>query len=189
MSQDVRRLIESIGEDVSGRVTRQKTCPRTCFSDLLDTGLADIRYAYDGAYRQLETLSLAQRSEYGLPNHSTLAAPSSSLPCATIDCGDFSTAVLVREAAALPPTAPSPRAAVLALPPRSLGACVAQRYASNDVPRLTDAGPVNDRTFSGRKPSRHCSQYRSFTARVGEYSIRCVVFRGRSFAGGAIWTR
>jgi hypothetical protein len=189
MSKDVRRLIESIGEDLSSRGTRPKACPRTCFSELLEAGLADIRYAYDGAYRQPETLSLAQRSEYGLLTHSTLAAASSNLPCINIGCGDFSTAAPVRGAAGFEQTAPSRRATVLTLQPKSFGACAAQRYAPNGVRRLPAADQVNDRTFSGRTPPRHCPQYRSFTARVGEYAIRCVVFRGRSYAGGTIWTR
>jgi hypothetical protein len=189
MSQDIRHSIESIGEDFPGRVTRPTACRRTCFSELLEAGMADIRYAYDGAYRQPETLSLAQRSEYGLRNHSTLAAQSSNLPHVNVKCGGCANAEPVRGATGFEPTAPSRRATVPILLPTSLTACVAQRYASTDVRRLAAAKQVNDRKFSGRRPAHHCLQYRSFTARAGEYAIRCVVFRGRSFAAGTTWTR
>lgn len=189
MSQDVRHLFESIGEHFSSRGTQPTPCRRTCFSELLEAGMADIRYAYDGAYRQPETLSLAQRAEYGLRNPSTLAAPSSNLPHVNVKCGDFANAELVRGATGFEPTAPSRRATVPIFLPTSLTACVAQRYASTDVRRLPAVEQVNVRKFSGRRPAHHCLQYRSFTARAGEYAIRCVVFRGRSFAAGTTWTR
>lgn len=188
MSQDVQRLGWSIEQDVPSQSVRPR---RTAFGDLLRVGLADVRYAYDGAYRLPESLSLAQRSEFGLCERAGFRPPFATVP--SIDMGTTGALLagaLFPRAADVEGSTPHGHAKVPAARRGPYNVQTTLPYPPADAPRHIAAKHARNRAGCAWKSTTDQRYpYSCFTASVGELAIRCIVFRGRSFVGAAPWTR
>jgi len=156
------------------------------FAEALQRGFNDLDFAYDGAYRQRGSLSLAQQSAFGLvrspkPYRRTcrpgredarkndkLAAPA----CATLRPGEARLSEL--------------------MPSRGLFARAASQHQSPNAPPCHELRrkslPLgrNHETSAG---SNHQRVPRAiFSIRCGATIARCVVVGGRAYVGIVAWT-
>ncbi len=133
---------------------------------------ADVAFAFDGAYRPPESLSLAQRAAYGIRAAAEAVAPSP--PALGKNSGLVLQAVRAVEVHGRPPSSDSTRP-----PSAAKGAAVRPR-------RFAAATSSDRRRACSRlrtlRPAPLASKPRLFTLtmRQNGRAIRCVVWRGRT---------
>jgi hypothetical protein len=160
---------------------RRATASRSTFADALT-------FAFDVAYRAPGSLSLAQRTAYGLDQNVSRADVSCADVVGRAKLGERShTGVVGR--AKLGET-PRPRRSTMKVDRFTMDSDVVGRAKLSETPRPLRSTIKVDRSISTvDRSTMNSDAYFRFNARAGGTEIAFVVANGRVFAGIRSWTR
>lgn len=169
------RPVKSVAPD--HRPARARSTPASPFADALARGLIDTAFAFDGSLRAVASLSLADRSAYGIrAPHPSFGTCVANVPCSCI--------LLKAERV--------PQAAHLVK--RSVGyESLSEIRSGTSATQPRSSEPIRSiaclRITRGKTPHVPPRPFFRAILRAGATVIHVLVVRGRTFLSLSAWTR